>query len=388
LATSAALVNGGGPFSGKPSRVAYSFRGYNVTNLGRTRELCQVPRYRSILESWLATGDAVCQEIYGGKTDLMARVERGEEADLAHYAEAVALIMAVELAQIEILREVHHVSLPGASFAFGYSLGELTAVAASGMIKAEEVMRVPVALAADCAALAENVSLGILFSRDLVLPEGLISRLCDEISATGGELIGVSAILSPNTLLVLGEGGSLERLRERVKAEGLKSIALKRDPHAWPPLHTPIVRRRHIPDRASVLMESMRQLPGSPPVFSLVTGSLAYETLPAREILRRWVDHPQRLWDAVLHSLKSDVQWMVHVGPDPNLIPATFHRVSENVRQQLARLSLSGLRMRAYSGLAQRRWLANLLPTSAALLRAPALQHVILEDWLLEHAPR
>ena len=31
-------------------------------------------------------------------------------------------------------------------------------------------------------------------------------------------------------------------------------------------------------------------------------------------------------------------------------------------------------------------WIATLLPHRAALLRAPFLKHIILEDWLLEQA--
>lgn len=370
------------------SRAAFAFRGYNTSNLGRTTELWQIASYRPILERWLAVGDSVCREAYGGQTDLARRVANQEEADLAHYPEAVALVMAVEFAQIEILRSLHNIDFQLAKFAFGYSLGELAAVASSGMIDAKEVMHVPIALAADCAELAGDVTLGILFSRDLVLPEQLIVRLCDEIGAAEGKLIGISAILSPNTFLVLGMGNTLDLLRDRLRSEGPASIALKKDPNRWPPLHTAIVRRRQIPDRASQLMERMVQDRSSPPIFSLVTGNMSYETVPAREILREWVDHPQRLWDAVLYSLRSDIRWMIHVGPAPNLIPATFHRVSENVRQQLARISLGSLRMRAFSGLAQRRWLSTLLPTSASLLRAPGLKHVILEDWLLERAPR
>src|SRR5690606_26141483 len=111
---------------------------------------------------------------YGGETDLGRRVATQEEADLDLYPEAVALLMAVELAEIEILRVVHNVDFQLAKFAFGYSLGELAAVAASGMIDAKQVMHVPVALAADCAELANDVTLGILFSRDLILPEQLI----------------------------------------------------------------------------------------------------------------------------------------------------------------------------------------------------------------------
>jgi [acyl-carrier-protein] S-malonyltransferase len=43
--------------------------------------------------------------------------------------------------------------------------------------------------------------------------------------------------------------------------------------------------------------------------------------------------------------------------------------------------------MRAAAGLARRPWLSALLPSRAALLRAPLLKHIILEDWLLEHEP-
>jgi [acyl-carrier-protein] S-malonyltransferase len=32
-------------------------------------------------------------------------------------------------------------------------------------------------------------------------------------------------------------------------------------------------------------------------------------------------------------------------------------------------------------------WLASVLPSKAALLRAPFLTHVVLEDWLLEQRP-
>jgi [acyl-carrier-protein] S-malonyltransferase len=44
--------------------------------------------------------------------------------------------------------------------------------------------------------------------------------------------------------------------------------------------------------------------------------------------------------------------------------------------------------LRAAAGLARRPWLSSLLPSRAALLRAPQIQHVILEDWLLENVPR
>jgi len=165
---------------------------------------------------------------------------------------------------------------------------------------------------------------------------------------------------------------------------------IKINPERWPPLHTPIVRQKHIPDRAAVMMASMSggMQPPCPPVLSLVTGELSYDDYHARDILRDWIDHPQRLWDAVYETLSSGIMTVIHVGPGPNVIPATFARLSENVTQQMTGRSIGHMGMRAAAGLARRPWLSTLLPSRAALLRAPLLRHIILEDWLLENSPK
>lgn len=370
-------------------RAAFAFRGYNITNLGRTPELWQVEAYRPILQRWLELGSDVCHRAHGQRTDLVARIVGKLEADLEHYAEAVAMIMAVELAQLDMLAEVHGVEYGQASLAYGYSLGELTATAANHMVSAAEAMQVPVTLANDCAILAHDTKMGILFSRTEAISEMNVIHLCEDITAEQKGVIGISAVLSPNTYLVLGQHDSLARLKSRMHDVLPETVLLKRDSNLWPPMHTPIVRQRHIPDRASVLMEAMSPEPGldTPVVFSLATGDTSYGKEPAREVLRRWVDHPQRLWDAVTYTLKEDIKLVIHVGPGPNVIPATFQRLSENVCQQLARMSLGGISMRAVSNLVNRRWLANMLPQRASLLRAPNVEHVCLEDWLLENAP-
>lgn len=371
-------------------RAAFAFRGYNTTNLGRTPELWQVDAYRPILQRWLELGSDVCHQAHGQRTDLVARIVGKLEADLEHYAEAVAMVMAVELAQLEMLANIHGIEYSRAPLAYGYSLGELTATAANQMVSPAEAMHVPVTLANDCAVLAHDTKMGILFSRTEAIDEKNVIHLCEEITAEQKGVIGISAVLSPNTYLILGQQNSLMRLKSSMHDVLPETVLLKRDSNLWPPMHTPIVRQRHIPDRASVLMEAMSPEPGlpTPVLFSLATGDTSYGKEPAREVLRRWVDHPQRLWDAVTYTLSKDIHLIIHVGPGPNVIPATFQRLSENVCQQLARMSLGGISMRAVSNLVNRRWLANMLPQRASLLRAPNVEHVILEDWLLDNAPR
>ena len=121
----------------------------------------------------------------------------------------------------------------------------------------------------------------------------------------------------------------------------------------------------------------------TPPVISLVTGDAAYDASNTRSLLRDWTDHRQQLWKVVLELLDRDVQTIIHVGPEPNIIPATFKRLSENVEAQ----TRGSIRMKTLSQIVRRPWLAALLPKRAMLLKAIQLTHIVLEDWLLDNEP-
>jgi [acyl-carrier-protein] S-malonyltransferase len=374
------------PLQTKIGTTAFAFRGYNTTNLGRTPELLAHPAYGPTVARYLRRAGDVCAEILKRPVDLAGAVSRREEFGIDRYGEAVGLIVAADLAQVQLLEEFHGVRYREAKLAYGYSLGELSAVSCGGVFDMAEVLSVPVAMAADCAALANNVVMGILFSRGPAIDEMDVHRLCRNITAEGNGTVAMSAILSPNTYLLLGQNDTITRFRSTMHEFLPMPVHIKLNPDRCPPMHTPNVRQKHIPDRAAVMMDRMRGglQPPCPPVFSLVTGDVSYDDYHARDILRDWVDHPQRLWDAVYATLAGGINTLVHVGPAPNVIPATFHRLAENVQQQTAGRSIGKMGMRAAAGLARRPWLSALLPSRAALLRAPLIKHVVLEDWLLE----
>jgi [acyl-carrier-protein] S-malonyltransferase len=371
------------------ANTAFAFRGYNTTNLGRTPELLAHPTYGRTMHRYLQRASEVCAAIVGRPVDLVDIVTKREEPGLDQYAEAISLIMAADLAQVELLEEFHGVRFREAKLAFGYSLGELSAVACAGVLSMADVLSVPVAMSADCAALAHNVTMGVLFSRGPSIDETDVNRLCRLITSEGKGVIAVSAILTPNTYLILGQNDTIARFKAEMHKFLPDPAHIKINPERWPPLHTPIARQRHIADRAAVMMDVMPGglQPPCPPVLSLVTGKRSYDDYNARDILRDWVDHPQRLWDAVYETLSTGITTVIHVGPGPNVIPATFTRLKENVVQQTSGRTLGRMGMRAAAGLARRPWLSALLPSRAALLRAPLIHQIILEDWLLENAP-
>ncbi|WP_422931251.1 ACP S-malonyltransferase [Singulisphaera sp. PoT] len=372
---------------------ALACRGYDVSNLGRSLELLEHPAYGPVVRRKLAKVSEVSSDALGRKVDIAEHIVASEPTSFAKFPLDVATIVGMELAQLELLEQFHGIPVHNAKMCFGYSIGEMSALIFGGAFSLEGLLPVPLRLAPDCAELAEDTSLGVLFTRGGELSAEEVERLCRAVSAEGHGLVGPSAYLSPNTALLLGRGKTLERVEKRMSEFISEKVILKRNPNRWPPLHSPLIWERSIPNRAAVMLYQMNELPKAPkpPVLSCVTGEQSYAGPEAegREVLIRWTDRPQKLWDVIDKTLSSGVELVIHVGPAPNLIPATFSRLENNVTRQLQqRGKYVHMIGRGFaSGWNSHAWLNRLLPSKAALLRLPFLVHITLEDWLLDHQP-
>jgi [acyl-carrier-protein] S-malonyltransferase len=364
-------------------QAALTFRGYNQTNLGRSDEVLLHPKYGGIVEQYLRDASQVCRRLTGKPVDLVDRVRQKRETDLEAYAEAVSMIVAMDLAQLKILEECFGIQYTAAKVSIGFSLGEVAAVVAGGLMSMEDALSIPILMAEDCIAMAEGVKLAVLFSRDLRLPTDEVQRICLEISSEGKGTIAISTFLAPNSLLLMGQGETVEKFRGLMKERLTGQTYLRINQGAWPPLHTPIVWQRNLPNRSALIMQTTKinYTKPTPPVLSLVTGKVSYEKLNARELMHKWIDHPQRLWDALYEALLMGVETLIHVGPQPNIIPATFSRLRDNVEAQ----TKAHIGLWALSAAARRPWLQSMLPQRTALLRASMVLQVNLEDWLLDH---
>lgn len=365
--------------------LAFSFRGYNFANLGRTPELLAHPAYGPRVEAALRHASDVASEGLGRGVDLLERVRQQVESTPESFGEDCAMIVAMELVQLRLLEEFHGVDFEKAKLAFGYSLGEVAALIAAGVYEMDSLLRLPLAMADECVELGRDTMMGVLFSRGPELSLETVQRLCVRITHEGRGTIAMSAHLTPNTVLLLAQGRTLDRFEELMKEAFSDRVYLRRNQHRWPPLHTPLLWDRHIASRAAVLMRTTAGgfAAPKPPVISSVTGKASYNDYNSRELLIRWIEQPQKFWDVICETLAQGAELIVHVGPDPNLIPATFKRVSENVAAQLRGRSLNRLGLRAMAGMVRRPWLTRLLSSRAQLLRAPFVEHVVLEDWLL-----
>lgn len=365
--------------------LAFAFRGYNFANLGRTPELLAHPAYGPRVEAALRHASDVASEGLGRKVDLLERIRGRVESTLESFGEDCAMIISMELVQLRLLEEFHGVAFDKSKLAFGYSLGEVAALIAAGVYEMDSLLKLPLAMADECVELARDTTMGVLFSRGPELNLDAVHRLCVRITHEGQGTIAMSSHLTPNTVLLLAQRATLDRFEALMKEAFTERVYLRRNQHQWPPLHTSLLLDRAIGARAAVLL---RTTPGGfavpkPPVISSVTGKASYNDFNSRELLVRWIEQPQRFWDVICETLAQGTETIVHVGPDPNLVPATFKRVSENVAAQLRGRSLNRLGLRAMAGMVRRPWLTRLLSSRAQLLRAPFVEHITLEDWLL-----
>jgi [acyl-carrier-protein] S-malonyltransferase len=367
------------------STAAIAFRGYDVSNVGRSNELLEHPVYGQIVRTTLESASALCSEALGSKVDLVTRVLRREPSDLSTFVHDIGTVVGMQVAQLRVLEQIFDIPVHQARLSFGHSIGELSALVLGGVYEMEQLLPVPLSLAKDCAELTANTTLGILSVHGAMLQIEDVEHLCAAISRRGHGLIGPSTYLSPYQVLLLGQHDTLSMLEQEMHEFLPEGVTLRRRPNHWPPLHTPIVWERNIPNRTAIAMHHIGggDRKPSPNVVSCTTGSASYDQWNSRVILADWTDHPQRLWDVMENALASGAEIVLHVGPEPKLFPTGFDRLSNRIMKQLKMRHLDRLGSSVIPSISRNSWLTRKLPANAVLLRAPFLNHIILEDWLL-----
>jgi [acyl-carrier-protein] S-malonyltransferase len=364
---------------------ALAFRGYDTSNLGRAAEFLEHDAYGPVVRAMLESASALCSDVLGRRVDLAARALAHEPTTLDTFVHDIGTVVALELAQVKLLEQFFDVPVRDARVSFGHSIGELSALVLGGMYEMEQLLPVPLSLAPDCAALTANTTMGILSVQGHALQVESIQHLCAAISRRGHGLIGPSTYLSPYQVLVLGQGDTLDLLEAEMPHFLPANVTLRRRPNQWPPLHTPLVWQHNIPNRTAMLMHQIQggDRKPTPSVISCATGVANYDEWNSRAILADWTDHAQRLWDVMENTLATGVELVIHVGPEPKLIPTCFDRLGHRIMKQLRTRHLERLGSSVIPSIGRSRWLARTLPANAVLLRAPFVNHMILEDWLL-----
>ena len=97
----------------------FAFRGYDVSNMGRNAELLEHRVYGPAVRAMLDRASILCGDVLGEKVDLAARVLAGEPSTLSTFVQDIATIVAMELAQVQLLAELLRRSRSPGEIEFG-----------------------------------------------------------------------------------------------------------------------------------------------------------------------------------------------------------------------------------------------------------------------------
>jgi [acyl-carrier-protein] S-malonyltransferase len=276
-------------------KVAWLFPGQGTQSVGMGKALFDAsPAARSIFER----ADAALE------LPLSKLCFEGPEPELTLTANAQPAILTASIAALAALKEAWpEVPLP--SFAAGHSLGEYSALVASGALAFEDAVRlVRLRGQAMQAAVPEGMGgMAAIMGGD----EAGVRTLCDE--ARGSEVLSPANFNAPGQIVIAGHKAAVARAAELAGSRKMKAILL----NVSAPFHSGLMK-----PAADAVQAALTKVPVSPLAFPVVSNVEARENGdPSRvaELLVRQIDGAV-LWDTSVRALAdAGVTHALELGP-------------------------------------------------------------------------
>jgi [acyl-carrier-protein] S-malonyltransferase len=228
--------------------------------------------------SELATTFACAREVFQEVDDALGQplfklMSEGSESDLTLTENAQPALMAVSVAVMRVLEKEFGISVERAAFVAGHSLGEYSALCASGALKLSDTARL-LKLRGQAMQRAVPVGAGAMAA--------LIGHKTDvalaEAAAAEGAKVGVCTVANDNAngnVVISGDKAGVERAIEAAKELGSRAIHL----NVSAPFHSPLMQPA-AEEMAAALAEAAIIAPRAP----LVTNVTARPTLDPEAI--------------------------------------------------------------------------------------------------------
>jgi [acyl-carrier-protein] S-malonyltransferase len=276
-------------------RIAWCFPGQGSQFVGMGKDIAE--RYAKAREVFARADDALGQK-------LTTLCFEGPEADLRLTRNTQPAILATSIAALAALRECAP-NLPAPASAAGHSLGEYSALVASGALELEDALRL-VRLRGEAMQRAVPEGQGAMAAVIGVAPDAL-AAICQE--ASEGEVVGPANFNAPGQIVIAGHAGAVGRACKLVAERKGKAIPLK----VSAPFHCSLMQPAVAALRPH--LDAISVAPLSFPVIANVDAEPHRDPERVKDLLLRQIDHPVR-WDESVGRMVADgVTHIFEIGP-------------------------------------------------------------------------
>ncbi len=190
-------------------------------------------------------------------------------------------------------------------FAAGHSLGEYSALVASGGLTFSEAVKI-VRLRGKFMQEAVPPGEGAM-AAVLGMEKDQIEKLCQEVSS--GEVLAPANFNCPGQIVIAGHSKAVERAMERVKREGKKAVLLP----VSAPFHSPLMRPAG--ERLEKALEEISVSDLTIPVVTNVEAEVNSSKDRVKGLLVAQVSNPVRWEESMRKTIEKGVEQVLEIGP-------------------------------------------------------------------------
>jgi [acyl-carrier-protein] S-malonyltransferase len=276
--------------------VAWLFPGQGSQAVGMGKDVFEAsPAARAVFEQ---ADDALGEK-------LSTLIFEGPIEELTLTANAQPALVTVSLALLATLKEKFP-SLASPAFAAGHSLGEYSALVASGALSLADAVRL---VRARGRAMQEAIPAGIgAMAAVMGLDPDPVRAICKEASIDG-EIVAPANFNAPGQIVIAGHKNAVARARELVSAQKGKAIAL----NVSAPFHCALMEpaARLIEDKLTSVTVSALAFP----IVANVDAQPNQDASRVKDLLVRQVDGPVRWEESIRFMHEHGITKALEIGP-------------------------------------------------------------------------
>lgn len=245
----------------------------------------------------------------------------GDEATLAQTVNTQPAMYVHSLALLRVLQSLHPAAQP--AMVAGHSLGELTAITASGGLTFSEGLRLVQRRAELMQQAGEQASGGM--AAILNLDTATLQAICEAVSVETGEVVVIANDNCPGQIVISGHETALALAMERAKAAGAKR-ALRLNVSTAN--HSPLMQPAEEAFAQTVFNTPFHD--GRVPVYANLTAQPIQTAQAFRDELSRQLTRPVLWTDTIRQMIADGATTFVEIG-NKDVLSGLIRRIDPNV---------------------------------------------------------